>query len=379
MTQYTSVKAHDYPLYYFIPSHTADGRHLVFHSERSGWVQLYRLDLQAGAITQLTDGRTRDAGWAVWCEPRLRGIYNHLSALNTVTNEVYYFADDRIWRTHVETLDHGVVGELNDRLPIGQAAFSPDGRHFAYIHTDRQLFRDAFADRESRINMGQWRPRDDHQPWRNGIACTVSLIDTTTGTAREVLELDYHVHHVVFLDDNTLLLNHPKNTNGMWTMSLEGSNIRQRRPENANGTSCHQSITAKGIYYETSGHRAEGRVVYVGRYDPTTDLYDEIQLNDVGYVHIGHDPAGHFLFYEDQRGDHHELASLHFPHDPARREQRTITKLAPAGKGQRFHAHPFLGPDRRRLFYTDVVDGFAHIHSIDVDDLVNLDEYWDAR
>ena len=34
ITQFTSAKANSYPLYYFIPSHTADGRYLVFHSER---------------------------------------------------------------------------------------------------------------------------------------------------------------------------------------------------------------------------------------------------------------------------------------------------------------------------------------------------------
>ena len=85
----TSAPANSYPLYYFIPSITPDNRYLVFHSERSGWVQLYRLDLASGEIGQLSDGRTRDAGWAIWCEPRLRGIYNHLSALNGVRNEVY--------------------------------------------------------------------------------------------------------------------------------------------------------------------------------------------------------------------------------------------------------------------------------------------------
>ena len=32
ITQFTSAKANSYPLYYFIPSHTADVRYLVFHS-----------------------------------------------------------------------------------------------------------------------------------------------------------------------------------------------------------------------------------------------------------------------------------------------------------------------------------------------------------
>ena len=60
--QLTTARANSYPLYYFIPSHTPDGRMLVFHSERSGWVQLYAMDLQSGEIVQLTDGHTQDSG-----------------------------------------------------------------------------------------------------------------------------------------------------------------------------------------------------------------------------------------------------------------------------------------------------------------------------
>lgn len=69
--QLTAGRANNYPLYYFILSITPENDTLIFHSERTGWVQLYKLDLNTGGITQLTDGHTRDAGWAIWCEPRL--------------------------------------------------------------------------------------------------------------------------------------------------------------------------------------------------------------------------------------------------------------------------------------------------------------------
>ncbi len=65
--QLTSGRANSYPLYYFIPSMTADNRYLIFHSERSGWVQLYRLDLEEKGTVPLTDGHTRESGWAIWC------------------------------------------------------------------------------------------------------------------------------------------------------------------------------------------------------------------------------------------------------------------------------------------------------------------------
>src|SRR5262249_13653499 len=141
VTQLTSARGNSYPLYYFVPSITTDNRFLVFHSERSGWVQLYRLDLTSGEITQLTDGHTNDSGWAIWDEWHLRGIYVHLSALNLVGNDVYYFQDNAIHSVNVATLENEQVASLPEgRMPIGQAAFSPDGTRFAFIHADRDRY-----------------------------------------------------------------------------------------------------------------------------------------------------------------------------------------------------------------------------------------------
>jgi len=102
-------------------------------------------------------------------------------------------------------------------------------------------------------------------------------------------------------------------------------------------------------------------------------------------VHTGWDPRGHFLFFEHHSFDHqpeaHEILSVHFPRDPQRRRFQTLRSMAryPVGrKGQRFHAHPFLNPRRDALFYTEVIDGRSQVCSIDVSDLTDLPEYWDA-
>ena len=52
--------------------------------------------------------------------------------------------------------------------------------------------------------------------------------------------------------------------------------------------------------------------------------------------------------------------------------------LYPAA-GQRYHAHPFLSPDRKWLFYTEAMDGHSQICALDVRDMVGRDEYWDRR
>ena len=373
--QLTSGRANSYPLYYFIPSMTADSRYLIFHSERSGWVQLYRLDMEKGDTVPLTDGHTRESGWAIWCQPHLRGIYNHLSSLNAVRREVYYFQDDEIRATHVDTLANRLIRRMPGRMPIGQTSFSPDGRLFAFIHTDQDRYRRAFSDHEALINMGQFTWEGAHNQWRNTIACTVGLIDTGTGAYRDVVRLDYHVHHVLFLDDRRLLVNHPRNDNGMWTMNLDGSGYRWLRPRDAHGSIVHQLITKRGIFYEASGSKQN----WLGCYYPDRDTFEEVLLPQIqGYVHTGKDPAGRFLFFENH-GKTHELFSLHFPFQTPRARKLRSMALYPGSGGQRYHAHPFLSPDRKWLVYTEVIDGFSQVCTLDVRDLVDLNEYWDAR
>ena len=142
----TDGRSNSYALYYFVPSVTPDGRYLVLHSERSGAVQLYRLDLSTGEIGQLTDGHTKDAGWAVWCEWHLDGIYNHLSAIHPLSGELYYFQDREIRAADVATFANRLVALLPaGRMPIGQAAFSPDGRWFLYLKDGQVIAHDLRA------------------------------------------------------------------------------------------------------------------------------------------------------------------------------------------------------------------------------------------
>lgn len=371
----TSGNHNNYPLYYFIPSITSENDALIFHSERSSFVQLYKLDLRSGEITRLTDGQTRDAGWAIWCEPRLRGIYNHLSALNGVRREVYCFQDDEIYSTHLDTLENCVIHKMSGRISIGQTGFSPDGKYFAFIHADKAMFERALADRESLLNMQQ---PFNHNEWRERVPCVIGVIDTETGAYEDVVSLDFHVHHVFFITNDRLLVNHTQGHNGMWTVNLDGSDIQTLRGRTEHGDVCHQIMTERGLYYEANVFKEGERSVWYGRYDLATDTWDEVQLPGLGYVHTGNDPAGKFLFVENQDGTKgHQLLSVHHPRNPEKYRLEVLKTLTPIVKGQRFHAHPFLGPDRQWLYFTEVVNGFSHISALDVSDVVDLEAYWD--
>lgn len=378
LTRLTDGRSNSYPLYYFVPSVTPDGRHLVCHSERSGEVQLYRIDLVTGEIGQLTEGHTKDSGWAIWCEWHLDGIYNHLSAINPTTGEVWSFADDEIRATDVATFAHRLVTKLPPgRMPIGQAAFSPNGRWFGYIHADEARYRALLAERERETLAGRFDwDRDHHHRFRNAIGSTLELVDTATGATRAVLAADYHFHHVLFVDDETILINHPRGVAGMWSVKLDGSDVRHLRPADAPGAHGaainHQVVTARGIAYEAVGPGPNTtRQTWFGMYHPESGHWNEALLPIKGYAHVGFDPAGVFGFVENA-GARHEILTVHpavAPGGPLRVEL-LHTLGSPDHNDQRHHAHPALSPDRRTLYFTDwSPEGFAQVCALDVADL----------
>jgi hypothetical protein len=370
--QYTAAPAHSYPLYYFVPSITSDSRYLVFHSERSGSVQLHRMDLDDGTSVQLTEGTTREAGWAIWCEPHVDGIFNHLSALNLVRGEVYYFDHEEIRCVEVESCDERVVAFLPGRIPLGQSAFSPDGRLFAFIDADRAVFDAALRRRTEREASGRFGP-GDHDRWRQEVPTRIAVVDTRTGELSTVLQLGFHVHHVLFVDDDTLLVNHEPTRNGMWTVSVTGEGRRSLRPPDAHGAVCHQVIADGALLYETSrGYDLSRERCWFGRYDLGSDTWTEWLLPaDIGYVHTGNDPAGTFLFIESA-SERHALYEVAPRPDEDVADVRLLRRLnhenLAALDQQRHHAHPFLSPDRQQMFFTDVIDGCSQICSLDVSD-----------
>lgn len=367
-TQYTGAPASNYPLYYFVPSITDDQRWMVFHSERTGSVQLFRMDMADGSIRQLTHGWTEEAGWAIWCEPHLNGIFNHLSALNPHNGDVYYFDHDDIRAVDLHSLENRTVATIPGRIPIGQSHFSPDGSLFAFIDADREAFADALARHEVLTGPGA------HDEWRNTIPTTIKVVETATGVIRTVVALDYHVHHVLFVDDETLLVNHSRGSNGMWLIGVDGTGERELRPGDERGQVCHQVVTDSGLLYETNhGFYEHAGHSWFGRYSIADDSYIEWQLPVLGYVHTGRDPAGEAFFIE-AAGEHHGI--YHVIPRPDSREADVVLlyRLNEHGHNdlydqQRYHAHPWLGPDRRRLFFTDVIDGHSQILSIDVSDI----------
>lgn len=350
--QLTSGNAHCYPLYFYVPSITADSRYVVYHRAEGDHLQLYRLELATGKTAQLTHADSPDTRWRPWSAARYRGVLDHRSVLVPARNEVVYFDGNEARSVHVHTLkDRSLFRLPPEREPIGQNGYTPDGRRFVYID----------APRGSQYG----------EPCRGA---KVVVYNFQTGNQKVLCTIDAAIDHVVAYDNDHFVFSHPHKATGMMMTDLEsGQWVRLRHGDpGVEGSVIHFQMTARGIAYEAPPG------VFAGLYDPLGRKRFEFTLPEhFGWVHTGCDPAGRLWFYENANSftnpkmhDLWFLAAL--DHDAGKhRWQRLSGHWECYGKGQRAHFHPRLTPDRRWLLITagDQRSQTNHLFLLDVADL----------
>jgi len=361
VAQLTEGDATCYPLYYFIPSITADGRYLIYHRAAQSEIQLYRLDLTTAESTRLTHAQAPATHWIPWCVDSGRGVLDHRSVLNVARGEVVYFDDQQARVVDVQTLDDRVLFTLpQDRIAIGQNCVTPDGRWFVYIHHDKAGFERVYP------------PEGRGQRYQSkGTALAAYNLDT--GEHRPLVILNSPIHHVLPYDDNHVVFCHPTMENGMLLTDLQGGwYTHLRTQDEQGGCVCHYVATQRGIAYEVLG-RADG--VRSGLYDPLTHAHVEFPLpHYFGYTHTGRDPEGRLWFYEneDWLTRVHDMHVL-LRHNPAGDDVwlRLIADWPTYGGGQKAHFHPQVVLDRQWLLFTggDATTQTNHLFLLDIADL----------
>jgi hypothetical protein len=364
--QLTEGDATCYPLYYFIPSLTDDGRTLIYHRAGQGEVQLYKLDLGTGESVQLTHGSAPETRWIPWCVESGRGILDHRSVLDPASGRVIYFDgnDVRLVNARPPSLgapqDRRLFKLPEDRVAVGQNCFQPGGRWFVYIHHDRDNFQAVY---------NPDGPRGRHLS--RGAA--LAAYNLATGEHRTLLYINSPIHHVLPYDEQHVVFCHPTRENGMLLTDLRGGwYTHLRTQDERGGCVCHYNATARGLMYEVLGRPD---AVWSGMYNPSTHNRYEFQMPArFGYTHTGSDPDGLLWFYENHHRptDQHDLHFL-VRHDPGSEDEwLALTGNWPTyGRGQKAHFHPRLTPDRRWILMTsgDPRTLTNHIYLLDVSDL----------
>lgn len=350
--QLTSGGAQCYPLYYFIPTLSKDGKYLVYHKAAAGQLQLWRLDLQTGESVQLTHASCPDTQWRPWCVDSGRGVLDHRSVLNVARGLVVYFDGNQVRAVHLETLHDEPLFEIpQDREAYAQNCCTPDGQWLAYAHVPRGSV---------------WG-----KPCK-GAAVVAYHFDTRQ--QRTLCRIDSAVFHVTAYDNRHFIITHPADHPGMLMTDLTGGRcvlLRDGDP-GVRGHLIHCPCTQRGIAYEVPDARL------LGLYDPLTRRRFEFPMPEMfQYIHTGWDPEGRIFFYENSTAsdkfDVHDMYALvRLDRKTGKHQWLRLTGNWPTYVGgQKAHFHPQITPDRKWILFTggDPATKSCHIFLLDISDL----------
>ncbi len=356
VVQLTQGDGFTYPLYFFIPTITKDGKYLIYHRAAYGQVQLCRLNLASGESVQLTHAQCPDTQWRPWCVDSGRGVLDHRSVLNVARNLVVYFDANPGGGTAARAVDVETLADRllfvipADREPYGQNDATPDGQWLVYIHTPRG---------------STWG-----QPCRGA---AVAAYHFDTGEQRTLCTIDSAIFHVTAYDNEHFIVTHPADHSGMMLTDLTSGTIVPLRDGDpgVRGHLIHCQATRRGIVYEVP------EVGLTGLYDPFMRRRFELAFpKHFQYIHTGRDPEGRLWFYENSSAwdkfDIHDLWALERLDRQQGGHWLRLTGTWPTfGGGQKAHFHPQLTPDRKWILFTggDPASQTNHMFLLDVSDL----------
>ena len=316
ITMLTTSAAKDNKIYQTHPNWTADGRHIVFMSDRSGTNQYYAVSEEAGTIVQLTD----DAGPGNAC-------------LSRTENRMFYISDRRIWNLNIDSVLEGSKGEIRRNV-----ADLPDN---AKLSGTISLDSD-----EKKIYLGMQHTRDS---WG------LMALDIQTGKYSKIIDTDFRVGHCQAHPSRSGVIMYCWETGGdspqrMWIASADGQNNGPFYQETYDEWVTHEvwwgsnkalfTIWPKNDQMLKKPHG----IAYVTLEDRSLHILDQRK-----YWHVGAGPNGKWAVGDTFAGeiilvgaDSGEAQLLTQGHRP---------------RGATVHPHPSFSPDGSKVLFCSERNG----------------------
>lgn len=351
----TGSDGDDFHLYFTATSFTADGKRIVFGSNRTGTQQLHLLDLETGKIVQLTDSP---------------GIGAQSSVVHGEKDLAYFRTGRELRSVDLNTFEEQLLYTAPEGYHIGLPTITANGSHLAFVvEEDIQL------STETGVIYSTM-----HEHFFRRTSCVIMRVETASGKALACWGEHAWISHVCIhpTDPDFILFCHEGSwghvTQRMWTVRVTETPAQAHKlyPQLHDERVGHEYWTRNGevgfqCTVESMGEtlafdcfcRADGTWLRQFRW-PGNRRASHIQSNSDNSLVVG---DGAFLGPEDNDGGN--WIGL-ITHDEGWCRVRRLCRHDTSWKTQIGHPHPIFSPDDKWVLFTSDRGGKCNVYMAEV-------------
>jgi len=319
ITMLTTSAAKDNKIYQTHPNWTADGRNIVFMSDRSGTNQYYTVSTETGAIVQLTDDEQPSN-----------------ACLSKKANRMYYMSDNKIWNLDIDSVLHSNEQRKSEfRCKVADLPVNASLSGSISLDSD-----------EKTIYMGVQYTADS---WG------LLALDISTGEYSKVIDTKFRIGHCQAHPSISGLIMYCWETGGdspqrMWIVKADGSENNPFYKETYDEWVTHEVWWGPNKALFTIWPKNEEMlkkphgIAYVSLEDKSLHI-----LNQKKYWHVGASPDGKWAVGDTFDG---ELYLINGETGKA----RLITQ-GHRPTGATVHPHPSFSPDGSSVLFCSQKNG----------------------
>jgi len=320
ITMLTTSEAKDDKIYQTHPNWTADGRHIVFRSDRSSTNQYFAISVKTGTIVQLTD--VKQPGNACLCKRK---------------NRMYYVSDNKIWNLDIDSI------------------LQSNGRR------QEDEFRSKVADLPENAGLSGTISLDSNeQEIYMGVQYTTASwgllsLDVDTGKYSKIIDTEFRIGHCQAHPSTSGLIMYCWETGGdsqqrMWIVNSNGRENGPFYKETYDEWVTHEVWWGqnKALFTIWPGNEEMLKkpygIAYISLEDKSLHILDQKK-----YWHVGGSPEGKWAVGDTFDGEIYLINS-----DSGR--ARLLTQ-GHRPRGATVHPHPSFSPDGSSILFCSEKNG----------------------
>jgi oligogalacturonide lyase len=356
--QLTNHKGHSHHVYFTNSGWHAGGRKLLFGSDRGNRTNLFSVDLESGAITQLTD----------LDQPPPPGETSFLFAsVNPQREEVYFWHGRDLVALNLESLEERRIYRAPDRFLTNMTNVTADGR---YLCTG--MYEDLSSKFKIDLLHGYVGFREY---WEAMPLSQIVRVDTDTGASEVVFEENYWIGHVNTSPKlpNILTYCHEgpweQVDNRIWGLDMTSGRSWKIRHTLAGERVGHEYWFADGEQIGYHGHSPQGEAFYGSvRYDNSGRVEAPFPADS---THFHSNDLR--LIVGDGKRQAPRLLLWRF-RDGRFEGPRVVLDHRGSFHVQVLHVHPRFSPDGSQIIYVSDTSGYGNLYMVETPDFDALPE-----